>query len=93
MSKLKFVCPKCGGGRVECIQDGYHSCEALFIEEDGFCMAHFNRPKTIPCSFHPKFLNAVSTIERHSRLRLEEIKARVQAMLDEDRNKIDQEQE
>ena len=35
MSKLKFVCPKCGGGRVECIQDGYHSCEALVIEEDG----------------------------------------------------------
>ena len=32
---LKFVCPKCGGNRLECCEEGPYSSEVLNIDEDG----------------------------------------------------------
>ena len=32
---LKFVCPSCGGNRLECVQDGSHTSEVVNIDPDG----------------------------------------------------------
>ena len=32
---LSFVCPDCGGMRLECVEDGPYSSEVLHIDEDG----------------------------------------------------------
>ena len=34
-NQLEFICPDCGGNRLECVHDGVHSCEITALDEDG----------------------------------------------------------
>ena len=35
IQEVKFVCPDCGGNRLECVMDGIHSCVVASIDSDG----------------------------------------------------------
>ena len=35
IKKLTFICPTCGGNRLECCEDGPYDSEVIAIDEDG----------------------------------------------------------
>jgi len=70
---LKFICPKCGGNRLECCEDGPYNSEVLNIDREGdfsfgeiFASGEVERFQCLECGY--VLLNRFGPITQHEEL-------------------------